>query len=176
MDKFLPGDPVNFIKTDPVQHNCRRGVYEKKGKLFASLSSKFFSSDKTHIVPTVDDRVICQVLRISSKHATVQILSTEQHCFYPLHYKGTIRQQDVRDYDRDKVVLYKSFRPGDIVIAEVLGTGDSSQGLLLSTAKDNLGVIIARSIQSNGLMVPVSCELMQCPSSKSTEPRKCAKV
>jgi len=39
--------------------------------------------------------------------------------------------------------MYKCFRPGDIVIARVIGHSD--YGYLLSTATDDLGVIMAKS-------------------------------
>lgn len=169
----FPGDQLA-----PNDHTQRegRGIYECNGKFYSSLSSKYSKSNQANLVPTPGDRVICQVLRISSKQATVQILSAESHCFYPLHYRGVVRQQDVRDVDRDKTLVYKSFRPGDIVVAEILGIGEASQGFLLSTAKENLGVIVAKSIQSGGLMVPVSWDQMQCPVTKHTEPRKCARI
>ncbi|KAL0927673.1 hypothetical protein M5K25_001871 [Dendrobium thyrsiflorum] len=54
-------------------------------------------------------------------------------------------QQDVRATEIDKVDMYQSFRPGDIVKAEVLSLGDA-RAYYLSTAKNELGVVSAQSI------------------------------
>lgn len=58
-------------------------------------------------------------------------------------FKGTIRKEDVRATEKDKVEMYKSFRPGDIVLARVLTL--HTQTYLLSTAENELGVIFAKS-------------------------------
>lgn len=41
-------------------------------------------------------------------------------------YNGIIRVQDVRATEIDKVEIYQSFRPGDIVRAEVVRPSKSS--------------------------------------------------
>lgn len=56
-----------------------------------------------------------------------------------------IRTQDVRAVEKDKVKIYNSFRPGDIVRAEVISLGDA-RSYYLSTAKNELGVIFATSV------------------------------
>ena len=56
-----------------------------------------------------------------------------------------IRTQDVRATEIDKVEIYKCFRPGDIVKAEVISLGDS-RSYILSTAKNEYGVIYATSV------------------------------
>lgn len=55
------------------------------------------------------------------------------------------RTQDVRTVEKDKVKIYNSFRPGDIVRAEVISLGDA-RSYYLSTAKNELGVIFATSV------------------------------
>ncbi|KAM0905154.1 hypothetical protein ACQ4PT_017585 [Festuca glaucescens] len=55
------------------------------------------------------------------------------------------RQQDVRATEIDKVDMYQSYRPGDIVRALVLSLGDA-RAYYLSTAKNELGVVSAQSI------------------------------
>ena len=59
-------------------------------------------------------------------------------------FRGTLRKEDVRATEKDKVEIYKSFRPGDIVQARVSSLGDS-QSYFLSTAENELGVIFAMS-------------------------------
>ena len=74
----------------------------------------------------------------------------------------------------DKVDMYKSFRPGDIVKAEVLSLGDS-RSYTLSTAKNELGVILAHSVDGNPL-VPISWQEMYCRITDTREYRKVAKI
>jgi exosome complex component CSL4 len=45
--------------------------------------------------------------------------------------------------DIDKIEIVKSFTPGDIVRAKVISLGDA-RSYLLSTAEDELGVIMAQ--------------------------------
>lgn len=59
------------------------------------------------------------------------------------------RTQDVRAVEKDKVKIYNSFRPGDIVRAEVISLGDA-RSYYLSTAKNELGVIFATSVAGKG--------------------------
>lgn len=59
-------------------------------------------------------------------------------------FRGTLRREDIRATEKDKVEIYKSFRPGDIVQARVTSLGDS-QSYFLSTAENGLGVVFAMS-------------------------------
>ena len=111
------------------------------------------------------------------------------------------RVHDVRATEKDRVKIYSSFRPGDIVRAEVVDTpmwemnsdgkislGDQ-QSYYLSTAKNELGVLFARSqgipLQcdrhgaltgvAGELMQPISWREMKCPKTGEIEERKTAK-
>lgn len=35
-------------------------------------------------------------------------------------YRGVVRRDDVRATEKDKIEMYKSFRPGDIILARVV--------------------------------------------------------
>lgn len=35
-------------------------------------------------------------------------------------YRGILRKEDVRAVDKDKIEMYKSYRPGDIILAKVV--------------------------------------------------------
>lgn len=59
-------------------------------------------------------------------------------------FRGTIRKEDVRATEKDRVEIYKCFRPGDIVLAKVVSLGDA-RSYQLSTADNNLGVVFAKS-------------------------------
>ena len=54
----------------------------------------------------------------------------------------------------DKVELISCFRPGDLVRAAVLSLGDS-RSYLLTTARNELGVVYAKSATSGGARVAV---------------------
>lgn len=70
-------------------------------------------------------------------------------------FKGTIRKEDVRATEKDKVEMYKSFRPGDIVLARVLTS--HTQTYLLSTAENELGVVFAKS-EAGKKVVYINCK------------------
>ncbi|KAF5098983.1 hypothetical protein D0Z00_001849 [Geotrichum galactomycetum] len=88
-------------------------------------------------------------------------------------FGGIIRVQDVRITERDKVKILDSFRPGDIVRATVISLGDGTN-YYLSTARNDLGVIFARS-QSGDRMFPVDWQTMKAAHTGELELRKCAK-
>lgn len=58
----------------------------------------------------------------------------------------------------------------------VLSLGEASSGYLITTAENELGVVIAKSEMSGMKMVPVSWTEMQCPKTYNKENRKIAKV
>uniref|UniRef100_A0A8C2PKG0 Exosome complex component CSL4 C-terminal domain-containing protein n=1 Tax=Capra hircus TaxID=9925 RepID=A0A8C2PKG0_CAPHI len=84
-------------------------------------------------------------------------------------------KEDVRATEKDKVEIYKSFRPGDIVLAKVISLGDAQSNYLLTTAENELGVVVAHS-ESGVQMVPISWCEMQCPKTHTKEFRKVARV
>ena len=90
-------------------------------------------------------------------------------------FRGQIRKEDVRATEKDRVEMYRCFRPGDIVLARVVSLGDAGAGYLLTTAENELGVVIAKS-ETGSVMVPVSWTEMQCPTTYNKEWRKVAKV
>ena len=123
-------------------------------------------------VPKTDDIIIGKVLRITSKHAVVSIQVVGSTPTLD-NFQGTIRSQDVRASERDSVMMYKCFRPGDVVRARVISLGDSTT-FFLSTAANELGVVFAESA-CGVAMVPISWKHMVCPKTGVVEERKCAK-
>ena len=88
--------------------------------------------------------------------------------------KGIIRREDVRQTEKDRVELSKCFRPTDVVFAKVLSLGDH-QNYLLSTAGDELGVVLATSAAGVRLE-PTSWNEMRCPKTGVKESRKTARI
>ncbi len=91
----------------------------------------------------IGDEVLARVNSLNPRFALTAIVCKGSA---PLvkEFTGIIRVQDVRATEIDKVTILSSFRPGDIVRAEVISLGES-QSLLLSTAKDHLGVLHTKS-------------------------------
>ena len=162
------------------------GTYERGRHIYASVVGvpKIVNKDKKTIIeiakrhkdttiPELGKQVVVKVTNVTPRQANVQIMCVDGKCLAEPS-PDVIRQQDVRAYDVDKVDMYRSFRPGDIVKAEVMSLGDS-RSYTLSTSKNELGVIIARSI-AGAPMVPISWQEMCCTATKTREYRKVAKV
>ena len=124
-------------------------------------------------VPRPGDEVLAQVTRVTPKLANADILCLGGQAL-PHAFAAQIRVQDVRATEIDKVQIHASFRPGDVVRAEVISLGDA-RSYFMSTAKAHLGVLYAKSVDGE-VMVPVNWELMEDPNTKAREPRKVAKV
>uniref|UniRef100_A0A4W6CJG5 Phosphoglycerate mutase 1b n=1 Tax=Lates calcarifer TaxID=8187 RepID=A0A4W6CJG5_LATCA len=138
------------------------GVYLRHGYIYSSLAGYPCCS------------LIGQVTSINPRFAKVHILYVGST---PLkdRFRGTIRKEDVRATEKDKVETYKSFRPGDIVLAKVISLGDVQSNYLLTTAENELGVVVAHS-EAGAQMVPISWCEMQCPRTHTKEFRKVARV
>ncbi|RYP46813.1 hypothetical protein DL768_007018 [Monosporascus sp. mg162] len=129
-------------------------------------------SEKREVLPEVGNVVLCRVTRISPRQATVAILVVGDTVLEG-EWQGIIRVQDVRATEKDRVKVYESFRPGDIVRAQVISLGDQAN-YYLSTASNELGVIMATSEAGNA-MYPVSWKEYKDPETGLGEPRKVAK-
>eukprot|EP00009_Paramoeba_aestuarina_P002397 CAMPEP_0201509104 /NCGR_PEP_ID=MMETSP0161_2-20130828/2255_1 /ASSEMBLY_ACC=CAM_ASM_000251 /TAXON_ID=180227 /ORGANISM="Neoparamoeba aestuarina, Strain SoJaBio B1-5/56/2" /LENGTH=186 /DNA_ID=CAMNT_0047903957 /DNA_START=73 /DNA_END=633 /DNA_ORIENTATION=+ len=164
------------------------GTYIRHKYIFSSLVGKVEISSGTQgekptvsvarsaepsLVPSVGSIVTGQVTRVNPRFASVKILCLGDVGLSE-SYGGIIRVHDVRQTQTDQVEIYKSFRPGDIVRAVVISLG-TSRSYYLSTAKNDLGVIFARSV-AGVTMVPISWELMQCPKTKTKEHRKVCRI
>ncbi|KAM9379633.1 exosome complex component CSL4 [Phaethornis superciliosus] len=164
------------------------GTYTRHGFIFSSLVGclekrsedsglpvvSVVRDAESQLLPDVGDVVTCKVCSINSRFAKVHILYVGST---PLKstFRGTIRREDIRATEKDKVEVYKSFRPGDIVLAKVISLGDAQSNYLLSTAENELGVVVARS-EAGVQMVPISWCEMQCPQTHTKDFRKVARV
>ncbi|GIL61892.1 hypothetical protein Vafri_16251 [Volvox africanus] len=126
------------------------------------------------LVPKPGDVVTVKISRVTQTTALALIVCVGRQAL-STEFKGAIRQQDVRATEIDRVILYDCFRPGDIVRAEVLSLGDA-RSYYLSTAKNDLGVVYARSAAAGAPLVPTGWVTMQCPETQTVEKRKVAKV
>ncbi|KAH8652408.1 hypothetical protein BX600DRAFT_516445 [Xylariales sp. PMI_506] len=129
-------------------------------------------SEKREVLPEVGNVVLCRVTRITPRQATVAILVVGETVL-EAEWQGVIRVQDVRATEKDRVKIYESFRPGDIVRAQVISLGDQAN-YYLSTARNELGVIMATS-EAGNVMYPVSWKEYKDPETSLSESRKVAK-
>ncbi|CAL5870849.1 uncharacterized protein PFLUO_LOCUS5090 [Penicillium psychrofluorescens] len=90
-----------------------------------------------------------------------------------LRFQALIRKEDVRAVEKDRVVLDEMFRVGDIVRGSVISLGDQSF-YYLTTARNDLGVVMARS-EAGNMMFPVSWKEMRDPVTEVGEQRKVAR-
>ncbi|KAG5992010.1 hypothetical protein E4U43_003881 [Claviceps pusilla] len=127
---------------------------------------------KREILPDVNNVVLARVVRLMPKQAIVVIQQVGETVLQT-EWQGVIRVQDVRATEKDKVKIHESFKPGDIVRAQVISLGDQAN-YYLSTASNELGVIMATSEAGND-MVPVSWKEYKDPDTGASEPRKVAK-
>ncbi|KAK3995096.1 putative exoribonuclease CSL4 [Cladorrhinum sp. PSN332] len=127
---------------------------------------------KREVLPEVGNVVLCRVMRITPRQAVVAILVCGDTVL-EAEWQGLIRVQDVRATEKDRVKIYESFRPGDIVRAEVISLGDQAN-YYLATSKNELGVILATS-EAGNTMHPISWKEYRDPETGLTELRKVAK-
>ncbi|KAF4984404.1 hypothetical protein FDECE_17090 [Fusarium decemcellulare] len=127
---------------------------------------------KREVLPDVDNIVLARVLRLMPKQAIV-VIQQVGDTVLQTEWQGVIRVQDVRATEKDKVKIYESFKPGDIVRAQVISLGDQAN-YYLSTASNDLGVIMATSEAGND-MIPVSWKEYKDLETGISEPRKVAK-
>lgn len=71
------------------------------------------------VLPQVGNAVLCRVTRINPRQAVAAILVCGDTVL-EAEWQGVIRVQDVRATEKDRVKIYESFRPGDIVRASVV--------------------------------------------------------
>ncbi|KAH8242007.1 hypothetical protein KR038_001058 [Drosophila bunnanda] len=166
------------------------GTYEQNGYIYASKSGivKIDESGKNcqvvsvhkpgfHLtIPATGDVVTARVLVTTPKFAKCAIFCV-RNVLLESSYRGLLRKEDVRETEKDRVDIYKSFKPGDVILARVIN--QMEQSFLLTTAENELGVVIAYAsdARKNRVpMVPVGWSEMQCPQTTIKEPRKVAKV
>ncbi|CAK8681416.1 unnamed protein product [Clavelina lepadiformis] len=179
----IPGERLSSVEL------CQAGpgTYVRQGYVFASLAGlvakdrekssdlplvSVKSKNKAQSVPEIGAIVTCKITQITSRFAKCHIIAVNNKTL-SMPFRGMIRKENVRETDRDRVEIYKCFRPGDIALAKVLSLGDASC-YLLTTAENELGVVVAHSDEGVAL-IPLSHNEMQCPKSFVKENRKVAR-
>ncbi|XP_014242024.1 exosome complex component CSL4 [Cimex lectularius] len=179
----LPGDRLS---TADESHISGPGTYERKGYIYSTLAGVVVVDKKDklyivgvetnkgqHTVPTPGDIVTAQITVVTQRFVRCNIQCIRNT---PLEktLRGIIKKEDVRATNKDTVEIHKCFRPGDIILARVLPIKEL-QSYQLSTAENELGVVIAQS-EAGEVMVPTSWTQMQCPKTLLKEWRQVAKI
>ncbi|KAF7283171.1 hypothetical protein GWI33_001234 [Rhynchophorus ferrugineus] len=178
----LPGERLSICNKT---YTSGQGTYERQGYIYSTLAGivdvvdkdgvkviEVHSSGQQTIIPTQGDIVTAQVYIITQQYAKC-FIKCIGNTVLRNPFKAVVRRENVRATEKDKVEIYKSFRPGDIILARVLPITEAHM-YQLSTAENELGVVIAHS-EHGYPMVPISWTEMQCPKSLVKEPRKVAK-
>jgi exosome complex component CSL4 len=110
LTKITPASPA-ALPTISVSRDLRASD--------AEALAKDGKKPKVEALPEVDSVVLCKVTRITPRQATVAILVVGETVLEG-EWQGLIRVQDVRATEKDKVKIFESFRPGDIVRAQVV--------------------------------------------------------
>ncbi|KAJ1895737.1 hypothetical protein LPJ66_004403 [Kickxella alabastrina] len=170
------------------EYEAGTGTYMRNGIIYSSiLGSKGIKgaegsgnptvfverSNAKFAIPNIGSEVLARVVRINPRAASVAIMMVGSTPCQE-DFQGVVRVQDIRATEKDLVQMINSFRPGDIIRAEVISLGDQ-RSYYLATTKNEHGVVFAQSAAGN-TMVPTSWEEMQDPKTGDVEKRKCAKA
>lgn len=154
----------------------------KAGKPTLSVSSTTALSINSSL-PATGSTVLGRILRVQQRQLICAILAVDPaaNSIVPyasntddeIQFQAVLRKEDVRAFEKDKVVMNEMFRVGDIVKAIVISLGDE-KSYYISTAGNEYGVVIARSEAGNP-MVPASWKEMRDTVTGKGESRKVAK-
>ena len=162
-----PRTPILIISRDPATHDSK--------------------SLRSSTLPAVGSKVLCRVTRVQQRQVIASILVIEPSDNFTsfdqatysaatnedLQFQAIMRKEDVRAYEKDKIVLNDMFRAGDIICANVISLGDE-RNYYVSTAGNEYGVVVATSEDGNA-MIPASWKEMRDVVSGVGEARKVAK-
>lgn len=165
----IPGEAVE-------EAGLSSAVFVWGGRTHAAFAGRSGQAGPSSPIVEVGDIVTCRVARINPRLTNLEILCVGKGCV-PLREPcaGLLRREEVRQSENDEPIqMHQCFRLGDIVLARVVSPGDA-RAYYVSTAADELGVVIARHSESQATMVPVSWREMECPVTKIRERRKVAR-
>ncbi|KAL8695717.1 MAG: hypothetical protein Q9224_003211 [Gallowayella concinna] len=188
----LSGHPTTTSLPPQAPTNSSKQPQSKPTVSIARLPSTSATADlgpvserisNTNALPRVGDVVLGRVTRCMTRQVNVAISivmngrngdhGEKRGMVCANEIQGVVRREDVRATEKEKVVVGEGFRVGDLVRAVVISLGDQSN-YYLTTAKNELGVIMAKSEYGN-VMYPISWKEFKDPVTGGTESRKVAK-
>lgn len=194
--------PLNLSATGNAVRVGSVGQQQQQQKSAAAAAAPVTTSKpKYNTLPSVDSIVLARVTRVQKRQVTLSVLvvldditaagagssdndniaailtsaaNPENHnTSDELRFQALLRKEDVRAVEKDRVVLEDMFRVGDVVRGSVISLGDQSF-YYLTTARNDLGVVMARS-EAGNMMFPVSWKEMRDPLTGHSESRKVAR-
>uniref|UniRef100_M4B8D7 Exosome complex component N-terminal domain-containing protein n=1 Tax=Hyaloperonospora arabidopsidis (strain Emoy2) TaxID=559515 RepID=M4B8D7_HYAAE len=150
MNVAVPGQ--RLVTAAEKKLTAGKGAYERDGAIFASICGQWSVSQNvvevtranktvaSALVLRLGDIVIGRVTKLTTRQVMVDILCVNKETVFHEPFPGTIRLEDVRSHDIDKLVIEEVFLPDVLVKAVVLSFGDT-RSYFLSTAKPGLGVV-----------------------------------
>ncbi|XP_044751039.1 exosome complex component CSL4 [Coccinella septempunctata] len=179
----LPGQRL-CVKDET--HHSGNGTYERQGYIYSNVAGvvdvvqknnikviEVVNPDVQTIVPAHGDIVTAEVTIITQQYVKC-LIKCIGNKLLKRHFKGVLRREDIRAAEKDRIEIFKCFRPGDIILARVMPITEAHV-YQLSTAENELGVAIAHSEHGHP-MVPISWIEMQCTKTYVKEPRKVARI
>lgn len=180
----IPGQRIMKLEENIITGD---GTFERGGFVYSNISGvlKFRRSDKITyvdvispknktILPIPGDVVTCRIDVLNQRFAKCSIIAIGD-VVLNRKMRGLLRREDVRATEKDRVEMYKCFRPGDVILAKIMPQTELHT-YALTTAENELGVVVAIARCSDTPMVPISWSEMQCPNSLVKELRKVAKL
>ena len=141
------------------------------------------SQSKDASLPIVGSTILGRILRVQQRQLVASILTVDPPASLitpyssntddEVQFQAILRKEDVRAFEKDKVVMNEAFRVGDIIKASVISLGDE-KSYYISTAGNEFGVVIASS-EAGSPMVPASWKEMRDTVTGKAESRKVAK-
>jgi len=77
------------------------------------------SGKEQTVVPSAGDVITARITQINPRWARCAILCVKDVVLAE-PFRGILRKEDVRATEKDRVELYKCFRPNDIILARVV--------------------------------------------------------
>jgi len=160
----------------------------KANKATTSISHRNFDSQVSSALtstslPIVGSVVLCRVVRVQQRQLSAAILvvdpSPSSLISYTsatnddLQFQAVLRREDIRAYEKDKIVMNEMYRVGDVIRASVISLGDE-RNYNIGTAGNEFGVVVAKSEAGNP-MVPASWKEMKDVFTGKGESRKVGK-
>lgn len=134
-DQVLVCLPGQRLCPSNKKHLSGQGTYEKQGYIYSQLTGlvkinknedgaeiiEVHSVSDQGLVPQQDDIVTAQVVTINQQMARCAIKCIDD-VVLSRSYRAILRKEDVRAQEKDKVEIYNSVRPGDIILARVVNS------------------------------------------------------
>ncbi|PAV78655.1 hypothetical protein WR25_15462 [Diploscapter pachys] len=186
----IPGESL-FPSAEDLRPG--KGTYELHGHIYSSLLGYVYVREDTtdsrnirvievrrneerhqHVSPHIGAIVTAKVINIGPRYAKCQLLSVEDTILGG-DYTALLRKEDIRSTERDKIEISECVLPGDILLARVISFGDTVTSFLISTAEEQLGVVMATG-ETGEKMMTKDWNTVQGVETGRVETRKIAKV